>query len=506
MPSQTPRIPTSGLAIGIGATLASLAWSGAVHAQDSFIVGPRALGMGGANVAVTDDYTAQFYNPGAFGFFRERNETGERTALDNNDIGRKSWGFGVDAGAGSQVQGQMGRYLDQLQSVDYQRLGAQGVQNAQDVQDLVKVANGLAHVNDTGNAVSGEATGGVGFRFPNPFGRGSFGLGARGFFQATGKVQNVDRTNLGFSVGNLDTQITASGASGDGTVQVFTPAQQAQLSGAGLSANSIQVLDLNARTQGVTPAEAQGFTDLLTQIAATTGGAGGGPLSSNTTSVVFRGFGLGEVPLTYGRSIGPMLSVGASVKLMVGRVYGTSVLVFSDNADQAFSNMNSNYRQTINVGVDVGAMLRLPKLQVGLVGRNLNAPNFKGPTVNGVTFNDVRVDPQATLGVAFIPFTTLAIEADCDLNPASTTLDGYDTQRLSGGIEWNIGHVLALRAGAFTNLSENDVPYVVTGGIGLNLFLIRLDISAGASPKREQFNGHQFPKEAHAAVGVQVDF
>ena len=42
------------------------AW-GQLAALDSYIVGPRALGMGGTGVASTDDYTAQFYNPALLG-------------------------------------------------------------------------------------------------------------------------------------------------------------------------------------------------------------------------------------------------------------------------------------------------------------------------------------------------------------------------------------------------------------------------------------------------------
>ena len=63
-------------------------------ALDAYIVGPRALGMGGTGVASTDDQNAQFYNPALFGFF------GRTTGPDNQGLAHKHWGGGFDANVG----------------------------------------------------------------------------------------------------------------------------------------------------------------------------------------------------------------------------------------------------------------------------------------------------------------------------------------------------------------------------------------------------------------------
>ena len=60
----------------IAATLLAGCGLGAGMAEESFIVGPRALGMAGAQTASVKDVQAQYYNPAAFGFF-DLDESGD---------------------------------------------------------------------------------------------------------------------------------------------------------------------------------------------------------------------------------------------------------------------------------------------------------------------------------------------------------------------------------------------------------------------------------------------
>jgi hypothetical protein len=491
---MTGRMCTWALAPALACLLCSTA-----TAEDDFFVGPRALGMGGANTASTDDQTAQYYNPSAFGFFHERDQDGTRYHHDNNDIGRKTWGMGVDVSVGEEVQGHMAQYLDLLSGVDIQSLANNGIQNLSDLTEVVNLASGLGGLDNPGNGLTGTATAGYGLRI------GHFGLGARAFFEASVRVNHLDLTNLGLTSGNINNQIATTGATGDGHIALFTPTEQTQLTNAGLSANSIQVLDYLGRQNGVTAATAQDFTNVLSQISSATNG-GGGSLSQNQTTVLIRAFALGEIPVTYGHAFGSHFSVGANLKLMVGRVYDTSVLVFDNNAQDTIRQADKNYQQSLNWGVDVGAMARMRYLQAGITARNINGPRFKGPTVAGVTYADVRVDPQVTAGVAFMPFQTLVVESDCDLLRAHTTLDGFETQRLSGGLEWNALHFLALRAGVYKNIAEESQAVVYTAGVGLNLYAVRIDLAGASSLKKDTFNGKTYPQQANASLGLMVDF
>jgi hypothetical protein len=231
-----------------------------------------------------------------------------------------------------------------------------------------------------------------------------------------------------------------------------------------------------------------------------------GSFNQNTTAVRLYGFGLAEIPVTYGYAIDKNWSVGASAKFMIGRVYGTDMLVFQKNAGGTVDQLRQNFEQSANLGLDVGVMWRRNMFNAGLVGRNLNAPTFHGPTVGTVTYDDYRLSPQVTTGGAFIPFETLSFETDLDLTKGATTMPDYRTQFFRAGVEWNLLHFLALRGGVYRNLTENDIGWVLTGGFGVNFWLMRIDLGAAAATKKDTFDGKKIPREVRASLQVAVDF
>ncbi len=96
--------------------------------------------------------------------------------------------------------------------------------------------------------------------------------------------------------------------------------------------------------------------------------------------MLLSGFGLVEVPLSYGYAINDHLAIGANLKLMRGRVYGNRIVVFDDSADEILKETDEKYQETTTFGLDLGVMARFHYFNLGVVGRNLNSPKFDGFT------------------------------------------------------------------------------------------------------------------------------
>jgi hypothetical protein len=55
-------------------------------------------------------------------------------------------------------------------------------------------------------------------------------------------------------------------------------------------------------------------------------------------------------------------------------------------------------------------------------------------------------------------------------------------------------------------MAEDDIDWVYTAGIGLNLWAVRLDIGGAFSTEEEEFDGDEYPSETRVAAQLSVDF
>ena len=223
-------------------------------------------------------------------------------------------------------------------------------------------------------------------------------------------------------------------------------------------------------------------------------------------AIMQAGVSMIEIPLSFGWALNESIAVGGNVKAMIGRVYGTDVLVFGDDIAGAIERADENYQQTVTWGIDLAVMFRLPMLNLGLTARNLNSPTFDAPTVGLITYQDYEIEPSATLGAAFIPVEWFTLAVDVDLTSNSTVLSNYDSQMLRFGGELNIYHLIALRGGYSYNLAEDDIGGLVHAGFGIDFWLMRIDLAGAMALKTTTYDGDTVPREARVGLQLAADF
>lgn len=490
-----PSVMSAVLLMGGGA-------SAHLAALDVYIVGPRAQGMGGTGVASSNDHTAQYYNPALFGFF------GSGTGPDNQGLASKRWGVGFDANAGVRVHGNLLEIAETLADTDIQGLSDNGITSNEDLRSVIAAGAAFSEVGAPANAVSADASTGLSVRI------GNGALGVRVFGQAATLVSNTDLLNvaLGAAGVTLGNQIAANGTN-DNQVLLMTTTQRdnlyTALGGTGNFGDSpnataaVLNLDYEMRQAGLNQGQVQTAVTVV-QNAADSAGLS---FEDNDTVLRLSAFGLAEVPLSYAWSIGEHWSIGGSLKLMIGRVYGTELSVFDEDAPTQFDATIDNFQTTTTWGLDLAIAGRWQWFQAGIIGRNLNSPEFEGFTnAIGTKIPDVRIDPQVSVGVAFIPYQWLTVAFDGDLLSGESSFTGYDTQRVGGGLEVNPWNILALRAGVYQNIAESDIGPVVTLGAGLNLWAVRIDLAVASSTELTTLKDYDIPDEARLSLGIAADF
>ena len=244
-------------------------------------------------------------------------------------------------------------------------------------------------------------------------------------------------------------------------------------------------------------------------------------LLKNESGARVRGLGVIESGVGYGHSFfDGLLSVGANLKYMHGITY-SKFAGYQTIEDAELDFGDSNLREESgNFGLDLGLMSKpFDFLQVGLVARNVNSPKFKtgrDPSDPNSRKN-FTMDAQVRMGAAFFPFSNdiLVIATDLDLTAnESDLLEGYKSRLWSLGAEYKIPIPvvsIALRAGGYMNAASGaDHAFVLTGGLGLKVWLLTLDLAGGLSPAQAEIkaNGDKYPSRGNlsAVLGIRGNF
>jgi len=491
----------------------ALALAPSAEAREWTIVGPRALGMGGAGVAVANDSTASYWNPAAFGFFNGN---------PDDEYGKRDWSATLDAGFGVQVHEDLGEQIDILSKMDFSQFTSGSVTTAQ-VPDFIESVSQLKTFADNPDrALTIAVNGGVMVQ------AGNFGLNGYGFSDISARG-DLDLVNIGptadatpaFTVAEL-TDPATYGCGACATTGYFSSSERTQLeaylgtlgwtTGAGSQAeNFINIVENGVASlpPGDVPASSVAVAQIQNTAAVATAAAGasGGTIDNNASKILFKGLAVAEVPLTYGRKITDGLAVGGSVKFMTARTYNIAVDVFNQDFGDALSTATDTYSDSNNFGVDLGALYRAGDVRFGVVARNINSPSFDITPLPGETEDTIDEKPQVRAGVAYRPFGSVIVAADIDLTENETTVSGTSTSRLASlGIEGNVFNILQLRGGIYKNLANDDIGPVYTAGLGLNLWAVNLDFGAAISSGSTTVDGNDIPKEVRAELALSALF
>lgn len=483
------------------------------EAREWTIVGPRALGMGGAGVAVANDATASYWNPAAFGFFSD--STG-------GEYGRRDWSAVLDAGFGVQVHEDLGEQVDIISQIDFNQFSG-GTVDIAEMPDFLEMVSQLKTFDDNPDrALTITVNGGLRTQV------GHFGLAGYAFTDISARG-DLDLVNIGptgdgtptFTIAEI-TDPATYGCGGCASTGYFSAAQRTELetflgglgwtTGAGSQAEDF----INIVENGIAslpPGDVPASSDVVTQVenfatVADAAAGTGGTLDQNESKLLFRGIAVAEVPLTYGRKITDDFAVGGNVKFMKARVYNTEVAVFNTDFGDALNTATDSYAESNNFGIDLGALYRFgDKLRFGIVARNVNSPSFDMLPLTPGGEDSIKEEPQVRAGVAYRPFGSLILAADIDLTENETTISGTSTSRIvSAGVEGNLFNFLQLRGGIYKNIANDDIGPVYTAGFGINLWAVNIDLGAAMSSGSTTVDGNEIPKEVRAELALSALF
>jgi len=487
-----------------------------VEAREWTIIGPRALGMGGAHVAFVKDSTASYWNPAAYGFFKT-NEKGY--------YGKTGWSSVSYAGVDAQSHEDFAEMLDNVLDYDFEAFEKDQILG-DNLTEFFQLVDDLKSFNENNRVGIVTIHAGQAGQIGN-FGMGSYVFGELSGCGRADLVNIVPESN-DITVSAFLTQLLVISNSTDGPSvpagdYYFDSSTKNNLTktiadmpvwNAATAASYVQVVDyILDQAQQNGEIVASDITNMVSDVAQLAVNAqNGGSFANNETELLFKGIIITEFPLTYGLSITNDFAIGGNIKLMNARVYNASVSIFEDELGEvvadALENSLDYYEESQNIGLDFGLLYRFgDEFRVGVVGRNLNSPKFvtkKLPLWNHTT---IKEEPQVRAGIAYSPFRSLSVALDLDLTKNKITVyNDYVSQNIGGGVEFNLFKGLNLRGGAFKNLEEKDIGLVYTAGIGMNLRSLSFDIGASIGSGNNKIEGTEYPEEAKVELALSVLF
>lgn len=198
---------------------------------------------------------------------------------------------------------------------------------------------------------------------------------------------------------------------------------------------------------------------------------------------------IAEIPVAYGHTIAlPIgdLHLGATLKYIFATSMDNSQKFDFENLKIDFGNISNNLRYTHTFGIDLGVLYTMKWLGVGLVAKNLNAPQIN--TANG----KYRILPQVRAGFS-AEVWKLTFLLDMDLTPNKTLEPNKFNQMVGGGVILDLNWV-DFRFGVMGDMHKNPYGPIFTMGMNIVHFLdFSLQTSAKLVDLGQYTNGVRMP-------------
>ena len=251
-----------------------------------------------------------------------------------------------------------------------------------------------------------------------------------------------------------------------------------------------------------------------------------GSYKDNESQILFDAGVFTEISVGYGLEVLDGLQVGGNLKYIQGQMGQAGIMILKDNqnieniAEKAFKKTKASNQ----IGLDLGVLLDVSKFvgndiilnpKFGITARNINNPYFERPEKplnSKIKWIEDKyyLEGQLRSGIAINPIKELTIACDFDLLKNKTFVNDFDSQELSVGIEYLLLNkksvMLPLRAGLSKNIAVSKSNLEYTVGTGIYAFGFCFELAAGMSSDTATFDGNKIPASASVALNLGVTF
>ncbi|MBW2638044.1 MAG: conjugal transfer protein TraF [Deltaproteobacteria bacterium] len=412
-------------------------------------IGFEAVSMGGAGVATASGSFAPYYNPALLAEHRNKTEVSLSAGIGLREINVAD---SIDKLADIDIEDTLNKLSDEIVF----SFPNPPTLESDFVGDIKAIRSELSSIPDT-NGLQVMPTVSLGTQI------GNFGFGFYGLSEATGHAV-VDKDRLDIII-----------ATGDSRIPYVEYDEERDPS---------DPLIVSNRTE---------YEQRSLQYA----------LENGQTYLDLTGLAYVEVPFAYGHRFSTKMGtidVGGALKLMPGYTFEKKIKIDTEsgNIDDELKDAEES---DLGYGVDLGVLYKpqkLPRLSIGLVGKNLNTPEFD--TTSGAT---LKVEPQVRAGAAYDFLNDkVTVALDADLTKNETFIEDYYSQFIGGGIAYRPVNWFSLRGGAMRNLQESNDGTILTAGLGFGLKYLQLDISGQYSTEEGEYNGDSFPRCSRVEIAL----